>query len=266
MAHIVLTRPAGQSMRLAEMLHQRLPKLQQIQLPLLSIVPNEDPKDAQRLINLLPQIDLAIFVSPNAVECTMRMLKSEWPKNVAIGVVGGGSILALKNHGMTSEAGYQIHAPAHAAEWDSEGLWKVLTQADSLNSWRNKKVLFLKGLGGRAWLSEQILMQGADIYSIETYRRIPLESDSPLWSNLAQAPASKSLCILTSSEATQHFAGTLEANPSWGMLWKAEATFLCAHPRIAEVARQLGFKKVDGCLAGDDNLLIQIEHWWNQLQ
>lgn len=266
MAHIVLTRPTGQSMRLAEMLNQRLPELKQIQLPLLSIVPNEDPKDAKRLKDLLPQIDLAIFVSPNAVECTMRMLKTEWPKELAIGVVGGGSLLALKNHGITVDAGYQIHAPSNAAEWDSEGLWKVLNESKPLDFWKNKKVLFLKGLGGRAWLSEQMLMQGADIYPVETYRRVPLESNSNLWQALEQTPASESLCILTSSEAVQYFSEALEAHTPWGLDWKTKATLLCSHPRILETARQLGFKQVNACMAGDEHLLIEIERWWNRLQ
>ncbi len=253
-------------MRLAEMLKERLPDLKQIQLPLLSIVPNEDPKDAKRLKELLPLIDLAIFVSPNAVECTMRMLKTEWPKELAIGVVGGGSLLALKNHGITVEAGYQIHAPSHATEWDSEGLWKALNQVQALNSWKAKKVLFLKGLGGRAWLSEQMLMQGADIYSIETYRRIPLEGSSTLWLALEKTPASESMCVLTSSEAVRHFSDTLNAYSKWGAEWKAQATLLCSHPRIEDVAKEVGFKNVEICSAGDEHLLTGIERWWNRLQ
>ena len=46
MPNIVLTRPLGQSLRLGELLHRKFPMLEQIQLPLLSIVPNENPADA----------------------------------------------------------------------------------------------------------------------------------------------------------------------------------------------------------------------------
>jgi uroporphyrinogen-III synthase len=48
MPNIVLTRPLGQSLRLGELLHRKFPMLEQIQLPLLSIVPNENPADAKR--------------------------------------------------------------------------------------------------------------------------------------------------------------------------------------------------------------------------
>ena len=69
MPTIVLTRPLGQSLRLGELLHRKFPMLEQIQLPLLSIVPNENPVDAKRLKELLLTTDLAVFVSPNAIEC-----------------------------------------------------------------------------------------------------------------------------------------------------------------------------------------------------
>ena len=80
MSTIVLTRPIGQSHRLGELLKEQLPSLEQIQLPLLSIVPNEDQAEAQRLRTLLTTVDLAIFVSPNAIECGMRLWGAEWPK------------------------------------------------------------------------------------------------------------------------------------------------------------------------------------------
>ena len=101
MAQIVLTRPLGQSMRLGELLSQQLPELKQIHLPLLSIVPNENPQDAKRLKDLLPSIQLAVFVSPNAIECTMRLLQADWPVTVPIAVVGGGSVEALERRGIT---------------------------------------------------------------------------------------------------------------------------------------------------------------------
>jgi len=89
MPTIVLTRPLGQSLRLGELLHRKFPMLEQIQLPLLSIVPNENPVDAKRLKELLLTTDLAVFVSPNAIECSMRLLQEEWPKKYSSSSGGG---------------------------------------------------------------------------------------------------------------------------------------------------------------------------------
>jgi len=158
MPTIVLTRPLGQSLRLGELLHRKFPMLEQIQLPLLSIVPNENPVDAKRLKELLLTTDLAVFVSPNAIECSMRLLQEEWPKNIPVAVVGGGSLETLSHHGITAQHDYTIYSPSNPSEWDSEGLWKILNQSQA--SWAGKKILFLKGMGGRAWLGEQFLLQG----------------------------------------------------------------------------------------------------------
>jgi uroporphyrinogen-III synthase len=64
MPNIVLTRPLGQSLRLGELLHRKFPMLEQIQLPLLSIVPNENPADAKRLKELLPSQRFGSFREP----------------------------------------------------------------------------------------------------------------------------------------------------------------------------------------------------------
>lgn len=233
--------------------------LEQIQLPLLSIVPNENPVDAKRLKELLPASDLAVFVSPNAVECSMRLLQSEWPKTIPIAVVGGGSLEALSHHGITVEAGYTIYAPSNPSEWDSEGLWKVLNQAQK--SWAGKSILFLKGIGGRAWLGEQFLLQGAEIHSVSTYKRVPLAGDSPAWLGLKKALPSDSVCVLTSSEAVRHFAQFLKENSSWAESWLNEAMMLCTHERIAQACNELGFKNIDWCAPGDDQLLVKIHQW-----
>lgn len=259
MPNIILTRPLGQSFRLGELLHRKFPMFEQIQLPLLSIVPNENPADAKRLKDLLPSTDLAVFVSPNAVECSMRLLQSEWPKSIPVAVVGGGSLEALSNHGITAQHGYTIYAPSNPSEWDSEGLWKILNQAQS--SWYGKNILFLKGIGGRAWLGEQFLLQGAEIHSLSTYKRVPLTEDSPAWIGLKKSIPRDSICLLTSSEAVRHFAQFLNENSSWGMSWLNEAMMLCTHERIAQVCAELGFKNIDRCAPGDDALLVNIEQW-----
>ena len=260
MPTIVLTRPLGQSLRLGELLHRKFPMLEQIQLPLLSIVPNENPVDAKRLKELLLTTDLAVFVSPNAIECSMRLLQEEWPKNIPVAVVGGGSLETLSHHGITAQHDYTIYSPSNPSEWDSEGLWKILNQSQA--SWAGKKILFLKGMGGRAWLGEQFLLQGAEIHSVLTYKRVPLADDSPAWLGLKKSIPSDSICLMTSSEAARHFAQFLKENSSWAMPWLNEAMMLCTHERITQVCTELGFKNIDQCAPGDDQLLVKIDQWY----
>lgn len=83
---IVITRPSGQARQLSEALQASLlksgiatefpPKI--ISLPLLTIVPKSDDGLAHEITETLQSADLAIFVSPNAIECTMRLLEKSW--------------------------------------------------------------------------------------------------------------------------------------------------------------------------------------------
>lgn len=263
MANLVLTRPIGQSMRLAELLSERVPRLHLIHLPLLAIIPNEHVADTQQLQKLVQETDLAVFVSPNAIECGMRLLQTNWPQSVPIAVVGGGSVEALERRGMTAAHGYQVCFPKDPTHWDSEGLWDELNKTEC--NWQDKHILFLRGTGGREWLSEQFLSRGARITQFETYRRIPLPKEAAAWQALRKVDASQSACLLTSSEAVNHFAAYLREHADWGIHWFNFAKMICSHPRIAETAKKEGFKKVELCSPGDDNLVFASQNWFNSL-
>ena len=136
---IVITRPMGQARQLSEALQASLlksgigkeffPKI--ISLPLLTIVPKGDSGLAHEITEALQSADLAIFVSPNAIECTMRSLEKSWQgladRLIPIGVMGGSSMAALKNHGIGTESNpTPVILPQDNAHWDSEGLWLEL--------------------------------------------------------------------------------------------------------------------------------------------
>lgn len=263
MPYLVITRPLGQTMKLGEMLRTHLPQIDQIHLPLLSIIPNIDPVEAKRLRELLAIADLAIFVSPNAIECAMRLLDQAWPKNVPVGVVGGGSLEVLGRHGVTLAEGYQVIAPGDPDRWDSEGLWDELGKTGI--NWSGKNILFLKGIGGRPWLGEQFLHAGAKIHSIQTYRRVPLDKEAAAWKPLQNVEPREAACLMTSSEALRHFAQVIQSFP-WGRIWFEFATIICSHPRISDAALELGFKQVENCLPGDDNLVKASSKWFSELQ
>lgn len=166
---IVITRPSGQARQLSEALlvslrnsgfnSESIPKI--ISLPLLTIAPKDDDLLVEQIATALQTTDLAIFVSPNAIECTMRLLECSWQelsnKPVPIGVMGGSSMAALKNHGIGLESNpAKVILPQNNTQWDSEGLW---TELQSLHwEWPTKKVIIFKGEGGRDWLADTLKM------------------------------------------------------------------------------------------------------------
>ena len=266
---IVITRPSGQAQQLIEALNSSLrsseipqenfPKI--ISLPLLTIVPKNDTRLAELIPNALKDADLAIFVSPNAIECVMRLLNRSWQdlseKPIPIGVMGGSSQQALHHHYVGMETSpTPIFIPQHNDQWDSEGLWSELLKLNW--DWSSRKVIIFKGEGGRDWLADTLKAAGAAVEPISVYSRVPLDPDSPPWKAIHGLDFSQSLWLLTSSEAVRYL-GQVAQDQFPQALNKACA--LCPHHKITDAAEVIGFGEVFTCEPGDAALIEATKVW-----
>jgi uroporphyrinogen-III synthase len=266
---IIVTRPSGQARQLIEVLTRSIevsevakrsfPEI--LSLPLLTIVPKADEVLADHIASALKNADLAIFVSPNAIECVMRLLERDWQdfskSIIPIGVMGGSSKLALQNHGIGAEdIPTPIVMPQDNEQWDSEGLWHEL---QSLGwNWQGKKVVIFKGEGGRDWLADTLKKAGAHVEAISTYTRVPLDIDNPAWQAIHDLDFSKSLWLLTSSEAVRYLGGVIQDQFTQSL---KTASALCPHHNIADAAQEIGFGEVFTTEPGDEALIKASLAW-----
>jgi uroporphyrinogen-III synthase len=266
---IVVTRPSGQARQLIEVLtssieqsgvaKRSLPEI--VSLPLLTIVPKADHSLADHIATILKDADLAIFVSPNAIECVMRLLERDWQdfskKIIPIGVMGGSSKLALQNHGIGQEKNpTPVLIPKNNEQWDSEGLWQEL---QSLGwDFKNKKIVIFKGEGGREWLADTLLNAGATVEAISVYTRVPLDLANPAWHTIREMDFSKSLWLLTSSEAVRYLGQVVKDQFLEGL---QTASALCPHHNITEAAQAIGFGEVFTTESGDEALIKASLAW-----
>ncbi len=266
---IIVTRPSGQARQLIEVLTQSIEKSgvakrslpEIVSLPLLTIVPKTDASLADHIASVLRDTDLAIFVSPNAIESVMRLLERDWQdfskKVIPIGVMGGSSKLALQNHGVGAETKpTPIILPESNAHWDSEGLWQELQKLGW--DWSNKKVVIFKGEGGRDWLADTLKNAGANVEAISTYTRVPLDIDNPAWQTIHEMDFSKSLWLLTSSEAVRYLGKVIEDQFIQDL---NSASAICPHHNIADAAEQIGFGEVFTTESGDEALIKTTLAW-----
>jgi len=266
---IIITRPSGQARQLIEVLTNSIeqsgvakrspPEI--VSLPLLTIVPKTDDQLADHIATALTDADLAIFVSPNAIECVMRLLERDWQefskKIIPVGVMGGSSKLALQNHGIGQEKNpTPVIIPQNNEQWDSEGLWHEL-QTLGWN-WNHKKVIIFKGEGGREWLADTLVKAGATVEAISTYTRVPLDLDNPAWHAIHEMDFSRSLWLLTSSEAVRYLGQVLQDQFPQGL---QSASALCSHHNIADAAEQIGFGEVFTTDPGDEALIKASLAW-----
>ncbi|MGQ3051263.1 MAG: uroporphyrinogen-III synthase [Roseateles sp.] len=199
-------------------------------LPLIEILPARDPGPVRAAWASLPAVNLAVFVSPNAVEQFFAH-RGDWPAHTLAACVGPGSAQALVERGVP--AAQVVQPAADAASLDSEHLWERLS---SHRDWAGARVLLLRGDGGREWLAERLTEAGASVEAVTVYHRSSPRFDAGERALLTQALADPQgfVWLFSSAEAVSHLQG-MALNGQ-----RAVAT----HPRIAEAARTAGFAPV----------------------
>ncbi|MFT3820685.1 MAG: uroporphyrinogen-III synthase [Rubrivivax sp.] len=241
---VIVTRPIAQARPWVQAL-QAL-GLDAVALPLIAI----EPVERGPIAAAWSQLDgaaLAMFVSPNAVQhfFDARPPDQAWPAATLAGSTGPGTSAALRAAGI---ADAQLVEPPAAGPFDTETLWQQRLQQ---RPWQGRRVLIVRGDGGRDWLAQTLRAAGAQVDFVTAYRRRAPVLDRALVDAALQAPGAH-CWHFSSSEAIAHL---LAAVP--GADWRrsrAEAT----HPRIAERARRAGFGRVGLVGVGAEDLAARL--------
>ncbi len=248
---LVITRPLVQARTWEAKLAER--GVSTRVLPLMAIGTLGDISAVQSAWAGLAGCALVVFVSPNAAASffAARGAGVEWPADTLAGSTGPGTCTALREAGL---ADHQVLGPApEAPSFDSEALWATLKTRD----WRGKRVLIVRGDGGRDWLATTLTEHGAKVDFVQAYAR-----QVPSWDAAEQTILAECLNLpqrfvwwLSSSEAVGHLA-TLAP----GADWRASRA-LASHPRIARSAVEAGFGEVKQANPTLDEVIHTLLQW-----
>lgn len=253
---VVVTRPRRQAGPLADAIAAlgRTP----VVLPLLEIAPLADASALRAALANLDRYALVAFVSPNAIDAAFAHVGA-WPAAVAIAVVGAASRAALARHPGLAPA-TRIVSPLDAAHSDSEHLIEALEHELGLQALRGRRVLVVRGDGGRELLPDALRAAGAEVETVTAYRRAVPALTPALAAALGPLLASPNDWIITSSEALRglvDLAGRLETPLTVADL--QHQRLIVPHARIAQTARALGFGQVTLTGSGDERLLAALQ-------
>jgi uroporphyrinogen III methyltransferase / synthase len=255
---VVITRPAGQSDALVAQLAEA--GVATLDFPLIDIAPAEDTGPLQTALASLDRYALVVFVSPNAVDYAFSAYNAIWPHALPVGVVGPGSVAALARHGVEAPA-YQVITPLaapddEAARFDSEALFTALDEAMSAASLEGKRVLIVRGDGGREWLAERLREAGAEVDTVAAYRRLVPEPSVAAWERVHTLLAGEPHAwLITSSEGMRNLDELARDHLNAGEIAQLKrATLVTPHPRIEQTARGLGFDSITVSGAGDERI------------
>lgn len=225
---ILVTRPAHQAEALCALIEAAGGRA--LRFPVLEIRPAENAAAVQAGLARLADYDLAIFVSANAVLHTLAALAPRpWPDRVAIAAVGAATARTLERQGLRV-----TYCPAEA--FTSEALLDL----PELQRLAGRRILILRGDGGREQLRDGLSTRGAQVDYLEVYRRAQAAADPAPLLRQWQAGAVDAVLVASTDSLEKLVAiiGTL------GLPLLRATPLIVANARTRERARELGLDGV----------------------
>lgn len=157
---VLVTRPSNQANNLCEIIENV--GGQAVRFPAMEIMPIDDLQAITNVIDQLDSVDIAIFISANAVKYAVPFVKArrDFPEGLRIAAIGNATRKALEDGGLKVDI-YPTQ------QFDSEALL-ALPQMQRLNG---KRILIFRGRGGRELLKNSLQARGATIDYVELYER-----------------------------------------------------------------------------------------------
>ncbi len=145
---VLVTRPAAQAEPLCRLIEAAGGRA--IRFPTIAIEPAADAGTRARLAE---PWDLLYFVSPNAVEQALALVPDgRWPRVSWVAAVGRGTAKALEAAGRAPDL-------VPSERYESEALLAMPELADM----RGRRVLIVRGEGGRGLFAEAMTARGAEV-------------------------------------------------------------------------------------------------------
>lgn len=246
---IVVTRPAAQCAPLAEAIAAAGGEA--LCFPLLEIGALPETSVLQAVAARLADYQLAIFISPNAVNYAWPALSDcvPWPALTRPAAVGPGTVTALRAKGVD-------HCLAPQTRFDSEALLALPELAEA--AVRDRRVIIFRGDGGRELLAETLRARGAQVDCIPCYRRSAPQAGFDAWLAAWQGEGIDAITLSSSEGLRYLWQGLCSA----GRDCLRQTPLFVPHARIAESARALGLEKVILTAGADAGLLAGL-HAYN---
>jgi len=221
---ILITRPCGREIHLRQIIEQAGGKV--IHYPVIAISSPPSP-EIEKLIQLrhhLQRFDMAIFISPTAVEQS-QLYFPVLAEHLTIVSIGSKTTQTLQQ--------LNIHVDLEAPEHNTESLLQTVEfQKPKI---QNQRILVFRGTGGRALLGDSLIDRGAQVHYVETYRRV-----MPLQPPLSEQQLKSLNAITISSNEGLDNLISLIKNP--GLLF--DIPLVVPGQRATTLARQHGFKTI----------------------
>ncbi|MGH6629027.1 MAG: uroporphyrinogen-III synthase, partial [Burkholderiales bacterium] len=242
---MLVTRPAHQSSLLAEAIRSiggnpvMFPGVDIVQVPEESLL---------QAMALLPHSHFVIFVSPNAARAGMQAIATAGglPASVKVAAVGPGTAGELKKNGV-----HEIIMPREG--YDSESL----AACPELREVSGKRILIVRGVGGRDELAGVLRARGAEVSFAECYRRARPQRD---FAELEALWRSRLIAAWTATSA-EIVDNLFDIAGERGRHQLCRAPLFVSHSRIVARAFRYPVETIFVTAPGDSGLVAGLATW-----
>jgi len=219
---VLLTRPEPKNKELAQTLATL--QFETVSCPMVEIAPIATPQ-LQVQINQLRTSDIIIAVSAHAVTYATKVI-NVWPQEFKYYAIGKATQRMMAN------AGIDAISP-------SQPISESLLTEPGLQQVSGRKVLILRGVGGRETLARQLSLRGAQVEYCQLYRREPIKYDPEYliqsWKN-----HNVKTIVVTSGEILKNL---LTLVSTIDQQWLVGLNIVVPSERVAILAQERGFSR-----------------------
>ncbi|MEX2488777.1 MAG: uroporphyrinogen-III synthase [Pseudomonadales bacterium] len=221
---VLLTRPDGYNDNLARKLEAA--NVDVVERPLLKIQEKSMSQGDKQMAMDLDLVDDIIFVSGNAVEFGLDWLRKYWPQWPA----------ALRWFAVGPATAARLRAQADVEPvFPERGASDALLEMPEGQSVAGRRMLIVRGVGGREKLADTLRARGADVHYLEAYERKPVDYGPESAREFGQR--NFDVAVVTSGEALVQLARLVSSADF-------PAKILVPSKRVRSLAIELGFAKV----------------------
>jgi uroporphyrinogen-III synthase len=241
---VLVTRPAEQAHALARMIEAEGGVA--VVSPALAIEPLADIARVRDAIGSIERFHVAVFVSPNAVAHGVALLEGAGRDAPQVAAIGPSTARALE------DAGVRVSISPHG--YTSE----ALLEEPELQSMHGRRVLIVRGRGGRELLAKTLATRGAEVVHAEVYERRLVSVDVR---ELTGRWRQRGIDLVTALSVETLDALLVQLGPAARELL-ARTPLVTASARVIKRAEALGLPDAVHAAGPDDRALIEAMIGW----
>jgi uroporphyrinogen-III synthase len=243
---VVVTRPEQQAMPLCRLLEAQGARA--FRFPAIDIRAFGERSQLSQA-NMLASFDLIVFTSVNAVRFGASLLDQRRDLNIA--AIGPATARAL------NQSGYRVAIQPEGG-YDSEGL----LAHPKVQHLAARRVLLIKGHGGRHLLEQEFVARGAEVLTAEVYERVAAKPTEAALSGLLERFTAGDVHAVTATSVDIGLGLLALANPPLRQRFES-TTWVVPADRVVEALRARGLtaEMLVAASAEDKDLVAALLQW-----